>query len=65
VIFVVPSIWVSRQPGFQLVDVWHLSVVTVIVQAVASLWLLRGQFRARLSPAADASCVAEAGRANA
>ncbi len=48
VIFAIPAIWLSRQPGFELVDLWHLSVVTVIVQAVMSLWLLRREFRARL-----------------
>ena len=65
VIFVVPSVWVSRQPGFQLIDVWHLSVLTVIVQAVISLTLLRGQFRRRLTPGAAAAPVAEPERAQA
>jgi putative MATE family efflux protein len=49
VLFVVPAVWLSRQPGFRLVDVWHLSVATVAAQAVLSLLLLRMQFRARLA----------------
>jgi putative MATE family efflux protein len=63
VIFVIPAVWVSRQPGFQLVDVWHLSVVTVIVQAVMSLWLLRGQLRVRLAPERSGAPDTEPGRA--
>ncbi len=44
-IFAVPAIWLSRQPGFQLVHVWYLSVGTVLVQALASYALLRREFR--------------------
>jgi putative MATE family efflux protein len=47
--FVLPALWLSRQPGFQLVDVWHLSVASVIVQAAASLLLVRWQLRTRLA----------------
>jgi len=47
--FVVPALWLSHQPGFHIEQVWHLSVVTVILQALTSLWLLRGQFRRRLA----------------
>ena len=53
-IFALPAIWLSRQPGFRLIDVWHLSVVTVFLQAAMSLWLLRGQFRTRLAGAGAA-----------
>jgi Na+-driven multidrug efflux pump len=48
VTFALPAIWLSRQPGFQLVHVWYLSVATVVLQAVVSLVLLRMQFRERL-----------------
>ena len=47
-LFAVPAVWLSTRSGFRLVDIWHLSVVTVAVQAIASLWLLQMQFRARL-----------------
>ncbi len=46
--FVIPGIILSRHPGFALRDLWHLSVATVSVQAITSLWLLRGQYRRRL-----------------
>ena len=49
VLFVVPAIWLSAQPGFRLVDLWHLSVVTVVLQALFSLLLLRREFRTRLA----------------
>ena len=48
VIFVAPAIWLSRRPGFQIVDAWYLSVATVLLQAIVSLLLLRMQFRTRL-----------------
>jgi putative MATE family efflux protein len=53
--FVLPVIWLSTRPDFTLTQVWHLSVVTVALQALTSLWLLRRQFRLRLqaSPAAE------------
>ena len=49
VLFVVPAIWLSAQPGFRLVDLWHLSVATVVLQALFSLFLLRREFRTRLT----------------
>ncbi|MGH8122483.1 MAG: hypothetical protein ACREPT_06895 [Rudaea sp.] len=48
--FILPAIWVSRQPGFQLHDVWIVSMVSVALQALFSLWLLRGQLQRRLQP---------------
>jgi putative MATE family efflux protein len=47
-LFALPAIWLSKQSGFTLVQVWYLSVGTSTVQAVLSLWLLRGQMRGRL-----------------
>jgi putative MATE family efflux protein len=52
-IFALPAIWLSRQAGFRVVDVWHLSVATVFLQAALAMWLLRGQFRKRLGTAAS------------
>jgi putative MATE family efflux protein len=48
--FAIPGYLLSLQPGFQLRHLWYLSVTTVALQALTSLWLLRGQFR-RLLPA--------------
>lgn len=48
VTFVVPAFWLSGQAGFEIREIWYLSVVTVAMQAVLSLWLLRGELRKRL-----------------
>jgi Na+-driven multidrug efflux pump len=50
--FAIPAIFLSRQPGFQIVHLWYLSVATVLLQAVLSVYLLRLQFRERLAFAA-------------
>ena len=49
-LFAVPAVWLSSQSGFELADIWHLSVATVAMQAILSLLLLRSQLRARLGP---------------
>jgi putative MATE family efflux protein len=49
VTFAVPALWLSHRPGFQLVDVWHLSVASVFVQAGVSLVLIRWQLKTRLA----------------
>jgi putative MATE family efflux protein len=53
--FVLPAIWLSHQPGFELHQVWILSMASVALQALTSLWLLRGQFQRRLQPVAVAA----------
>jgi putative MATE family efflux protein len=50
VTFAIPAIWMSTQPGFELVNIWYLSVVTVLLQAGLSVWLLRREFTRRLAP---------------
>jgi putative MATE family efflux protein len=52
VTFVGPALWLSHRPGFSLEHLWYLSVTTVTLQALTSLWLVRGQFRTRLAKAA-------------
>jgi len=49
--FAVPAIWLSTRPAFRIEDVWYLSIATVVLQAALSLWLLRQEFRQRLTPA--------------
>ncbi len=49
VTFAVPAIWLSRQPGFALDQLWHLSVATVWLQGGVSLWLARRELRQRLA----------------
>ena len=55
--FVLPAVVLSRLPQFSLIEVWHLSVATVTLQALTSLLLLRREFRRRLgaTPAAAAA----------
>jgi putative MATE family efflux protein len=48
--FVLPALWLSRRAGFQLLDVWHLSVASVFLQAIVSLLLVRRQMGLRLAP---------------
>jgi len=51
VTFVGPAIWLSRQPWFQIHHLWYLSVTTVGLQALTSLFLVRREFQRRLPPA--------------
>jgi Na+-driven multidrug efflux pump len=44
----------ANQPRFELVHVWEISVLTVVLQAVLSVLLLRAQFRRRLPALATA-----------
>jgi putative MATE family efflux protein len=46
--FVLPVLWMSRQPHFEMIHVWYLSVASVGLQAAFSLWLVRREFRLRL-----------------
>jgi putative MATE family efflux protein len=46
--FVLPVLWLSAQPDFAMIQVWYLSVASVALQAVFSLWLVRREFRLRL-----------------
>lgn len=54
VLFIGPAVLLSRRDGFGLRHLWTLSVVTGLLHAVLSLWLLRRVtpvFRAPLEPA--------------
>jgi Na+-driven multidrug efflux pump len=46
-LFALPALWLARQPGFQLNQLWWLSVVSVLFQAVLALWLLQREMRAK------------------
>jgi putative MATE family efflux protein len=56
--FVVPALALSHRPGFAILDVWHLSVVTTVAQAAISVALVRWQLNARLVGAAPAAAAA-------
>ncbi|MDP9008535.1 MAG: MATE family efflux transporter [Pseudomonadota bacterium] len=51
--FVLPILWLSAQPHFALIQVWYVSVASVALQAIFSLWLVRREFRLRLPGAAE------------
>ncbi|RXH29194.1 multidrug transporter MatE [Bradyrhizobium nanningense] len=44
-----PAIWLSTWPGFRIEHVWYLSLAATTLQAGLSLWLLRREFRKRLT----------------
>jgi hypothetical protein len=44
-----PALWLAAQPHFQILQLWYVSVVSVTLQAVLSLWLARGELRRWLS----------------
>jgi len=46
--FVVPSLWLAESPNFQPVELWYVSVASVTLQALLSLWLVRREFRNRM-----------------
>jgi len=48
VLFALPAYVLAHQPGFQLWQVWYLSVATVTIQLCANLWLLRREFARKL-----------------
>ncbi len=48
VTFVVPAVWLSGWQDFELFHLWLLSVASVALQALFSLWLLKGESRRRL-----------------
>lgn len=49
--FVGPAIWLSGQPWFQIGHLWYMSVATVTLQALTSLFLIRREFKRRFKPA--------------
>jgi putative MATE family efflux protein len=56
VTFAIPALWLSSRPGFELKQLWFLSVATVTLQAATSLFLLWRQFQKRLvAPSAAAA----------
>ena len=46
--FALPALWISTLPGFRIDHVWYLSVASVWVQAMLSLYLLSRTMKARL-----------------
>lgn len=46
--YVIPTLWLSTQPGFRAEHIWYLSIITTTMQALLSLWLLRREIEKRL-----------------
>jgi putative MATE family efflux protein len=49
-VFAVPALWLSTQSNFRIEQIWYLSIGSMTLQALVSLWLLRWQFRRSLVP---------------
>ncbi len=49
VTFVIPAVWLTGQPWFELRHLWYASVITVGLQACVSWWLLSLEMRERLT----------------
>ena len=52
--FAVPVWWVSHRAGFQIKQVWYLSVLTMTLQAAFALWLLRRELQRKALTMASA-----------
>lgn len=48
-LFAVPAIWLSQQSYFRIEHIWYLSVATVILQALLSLFLVKQEMHKKLS----------------
>jgi putative MATE family efflux protein len=58
--FIVPAMWLTHQPQFRLVELWYVSIASMTVQAIVSLWLVRSELRRRMPDDAAAAAL-EAG----
>ncbi|HLY57235.1 MAG TPA: MATE family efflux transporter [Stellaceae bacterium] len=50
--FALPALYMASRPDLALVDLWHLSVASIAVQALCSVLLLRYELSRKLAPAA-------------
>jgi len=46
--FAIPAIWLSKQPDFEIEQLWVVSVITVYLQLLISLFLLQLEFKRKL-----------------
>jgi putative MATE family efflux protein len=53
--FALPAYAVAQHPGFQLRQVWYISVASVTIQLLVNLWLLHREFGRKLPRAAPAT----------
>jgi Na+-driven multidrug efflux pump len=65
-VFALPAFLLSLRPGFQIDEVWYLSVTTVTLQAVLNIALLLREFKTRLAfPPLPPAALVPAGAATA
>jgi putative MATE family efflux protein len=55
--FAVPALLLARLPQLQLHHVWLLSLTTVTLQALFSLWLLRREFRLKFQSGTESAAL--------
>ena len=48
IMFALPALWLSYQPGFHIKIVWYLSVGSQLIQAGINLWLLQRELHHKL-----------------
>jgi len=60
-LFALPAYLLSLRPGFQIREVWYLSVATVTFQALLNLYLLKREFDRKLNFQGPVSAPASAG----
>jgi len=53
--FALPAYAIAQQPGFQLRQVWYVSVASVTIQLAVNLWLLHREFARKLPRTAPAT----------
>jgi putative MATE family efflux protein len=52
VVYALPAIWLTTQPGYKIEHIWYLSIFAAVTQMIVSVLLLRKQMRLQLgSPA--------------
>ena len=49
VLFAAPAFWLASRPGFQIHQLWYVSVASMFLQAGVSLYLVRREFNRRLT----------------
>jgi putative MATE family efflux protein len=52
--FAVPVYWLSHRSSFEIKQVWYLSVITMMLQSLFTLWLLRGELQRKALKMASA-----------
>lgn len=55
VLFALPAWALSLRPGFELWQIWYLSVASVTLQLLVNMWLLHREFGRKLGPLAQAA----------